>query len=42
MGYESDDDEQVEEDHLNGLHYGEPHPTCYMCEEDDEPEACDP
>jgi len=36
-------DDEIEEEHLDGLHFGNPHPHCYDCEMDPEaPEAPDP
>jgi len=37
-----EDQDQIEEDHLAGLHFDDPHPACFMCEEDERPEAPDP
>lgn len=34
--------EEIEQDHLDGRHFGRPHPECFYCEEDGEPEAPDP
>jgi hypothetical protein len=32
----------VEHEHLCGLHFGDPHPLCWQCEEDGRPESPDP
>jgi len=43
--YDDEHDEQyeIQQDHLNGLHFGAPEPDCWICwDEDDEPECPDP
>jgi len=34
--------EEIETEHLDGLHFDNPHPLCFMCEEDERPESPDP
>lgn len=36
-----DEQEQIQADHLAGLHFGAPVGACWICEEDREPEAPD-
>jgi hypothetical protein len=36
------DQEQIDIDHLDGLHFDDPHPLCWQCEEDERPESPDP
>lgn len=45
MSYDPYDDEmdEIEEDHLEGLHFDDPEPSCPLCElDDDRPECPDP
>jgi hypothetical protein len=37
---EHDEQYEIQDDHLNGLHFGSPEPDCWICwDEDDEPEC---
>lgn len=37
-----EDQHQIDMEHLDGLHFDNPHPLCWQCEEDLRPESPDP
>jgi len=36
------DQDEIDIEHLSGLHFSNPHPLCWQCEEDERPESPDP
>jgi hypothetical protein len=37
-----DNQDEIDQEHLEGLHFDNPHPLCWQCEEDKRPESPDP